>query len=415
MLKFKEDLLPNPLITQSGIEIKILKQGTLNKDAGPDFFNASLRINDLILVGNIELHLKTSDWLKHKHQYNKTYDNIILHAVYHHDVDLPQNIENNVEILELKPLISIQTLEKYSELFSTKEKLPCANQLHLVNDLKLVSWLERMTIERLETKVKRIENYFEIYKGNYTQVFYTLLLRNFGFNVNAIPFELIAKQLPISILLKHGDNLMQLEAFLLGISGLLENQFDDKYILSLQNEFEYLSKKYQLIPLQKELFKYSKMRPANFPSIRLMQFANLLFTNSSVITNPQNFVNIAEIKTALKIKLEDYWKNHYTINGKIIDKEISIGEASIENLIINTFAPFFFFYSKKLGKSQFADLAIELLTASAFEKNFKSKLFLAQKKNLKSSADSQALINLYDNYCSKKRCLKCGVAVAILK
>ena len=425
MLKFNEDLLqflwqykilkPLPFITTSGKEITIIKNGELNKDSGPDFFNAQIRIGDVVLVGNIEIHLKTTDWLKHKHQQDKNYDNIILHVVYEHDVDLFQNTNNNVEVLELKNLISESTINAYTQLNTAKTKIPCHDQLASVNDLKFISWLERMTIERLEGKVKLIEEYFRSVSGDYTQTFYFLLLRNFGFKVNSLPFELLAKNLPLTILLKHSDNLLQLEALLLGTSGLLENQFEDKYIQQLQNEFDYLKNKYRIIPLSKEIFKFSKLRPANFPTIRLAQFARLLNAKPGLFMAPYDFSNYEEIVLAHKINLEGYWKNHYNMDGNVTSKDLTLGLTSIENLIINTFAPFYFFYSKRTGKEEMGDLAIELLNKCDFEQNTKTKLFSEKKTVLSSAADSQATINLYDNYCKKKACLTCGVATFLLK
>ncbi len=424
MLKFNEDLLqflwqykllkPLPLITTSGKEIFILKNGELNRDSGPDFFNAQIKIDDVILVGNIEVHIKTSDWLKHKHQQDKNYDNIILHVVYEHDEALAQNENNNVEVLEVKNLIAENTIASYNKLSTSKEKIACANQLATVNDLKFIKWLERMTVERLEGKVKLIENYFKSVNGDYTQTFYFMLLRNFGFKVNSLPFELLAKNLPITTLLKHSDNLLQLEALLLGTSGLLENQFEDKYIQKLQNEFDYLKNKYGIIPLNKEIFKFSKLRPANFPTIRLAQFARLINSKPGLFIAPYDFSNYEEIVLALKINLDGYWKNHYNMDGNLTSKDLTLGLTSIENLIINTFAPFYFFYSKRTAKQEMGDLAIELLNKCDFEQNTKTKLFQDKKAVLKTAADSQATINLFDNYCTKKACLKCGVAASLL-
>ncbi|MBA2613119.1 MAG: DUF2851 family protein [Bacteroidetes bacterium] len=425
MHKFNEDLLqflwqykilkPLPFITTSGKSISVLKNGELNKDSGPDFFNAQIKVEEVVLVGNIEVHIKTSDWLKHKHQQDKNYDNIILHVVYEHDADLMQNKINNVEVLELKNLIAESTLATYHQLNTSKAKIACHNQLAGVNELKFISWLERMTFERLEGKVRALEDYFSSVKGDYTQTFYSLLLRNFGFNVNSLPFELLAKNLPITILLKHSDNLLQLEALLLGASGLLENQFEDKYILQLQNEFDYLKNKYRIISLNKDIFKFSKLRPANFPTIRLAQFAKLINTKPGLFIAPYDFSNYEEIVLALKINLDGYWKNHYNMDGKLTSKDLTLGLTSIENLIINTFAPFYFFYSKRTGKEEMTNLAVELLNNCDFEQNAKTKLFNEKKPVLKTAADSQAAINLYDNYCSKKACLKCGVAASLLK
>lgn len=424
MFKFNEELLqfiwkhkllkPIPFISNSGTEISVLRYGELNADSGPDFFNAQIKVNGLVLAGNIEIHIKTSDWLKHNHQHDKNYDNIILHAVYEHDVDLPQNIHHQVEVLELKQLIDPSTLETYAALAGNKDKLPCSAHLQKVNELKFISWMERMTIERLEEKVKRIEHIFQVYDGDYTQTFYACLLRNFGFKVNALPFESLAHHLPLHLLLKHADNVMQLEALLLGMSGLLENQFDDKYVLLLQNEFNFLSKKYGLIPLQKELFKFSKLRPANFPTLRLAQFAFLIHTQQALFTSPQQFTNYSQLKSALNIHLQGYWQHHYSLNGKLLERDLSLGEMSAENVIINTFAPFFFFYSKKLAKPQYMDFSLDLLNRCRKEDNVKTKLFAAKKELLVNAAGTQAIINLYDNYCRNKACLKCGIAASIL-
>jgi hypothetical protein len=425
MLNFNEDFLqfawqhkllkPLPLITKSGKEISIIKPGELNKDAGPDFFNAQIKINNLVLVGNIEVHIKTSDWLKHKHQNDKSYDNIILHIVYQNDIELKQNTEYNVEVLELKNLIETKIISEYQNIVASKQTIACNNQLASVNDLKFSSWLERMFIERLEYKVKNIHTLFYSFNGDYLQTFYIVLLRNFGFKVNSVPFELLAKQLPITILLKHSDNLMQLEALLIGTSGLLEQQFTDKYVLDLQNEFEYLKNKYKLTPLKKELFKFSKLRPANFATIRLAQFAKLIFTQPGLFSEPQNFNTYEKIYKVFKIKLEGYWQHHYNLDGSIVEKDLQLGDASIANIITNTFSCFFFFYFKRTGKAEFENIPFELMEKCAFEKNTKTKLFEQKKPQLKNAANSQALINLHDNYCVKKQCLSCGIAAAILK
>ena len=425
MRKFKEDLLqlvwqnkllkPLPLITQSGQEILILKAGDFNPDAGPDFFNARIKLNGIELVGNIEIHVKTSDWLKHGHQRNTAYNNLILHVVYEHDVSLPQNTDNHVEVLELKYLIDENTFENYDQLVTAKGKLPCASQLICVNDFKFTSWMQRMTVERLEGKVKYLERAFVENKGDYAQTFYQALLKSFGFKVNALPFELIAVHLPFKILLRHADNCMQLEALFLGVSGLLENQFNDKYLQRLQNEFEFLKAKYNLIPLKSEIFKFSKLRPANFPTLRLAQLATLINQEKTFITRPQDFCDYHTLMEVLKITPQGYWKNHYGMGGRLQQKDMALGNTSAENIIINTFAPFYFFYSKKTGMSHFSEIAINLLATCSFESNSKTKLFETKKPLLKNSADSQAIIHLHDHYCSKKRCLKCAIAAAILK
>jgi len=407
-------LTPIPLITVSGKEIFILKQGELNKDSGPDFFNAQVRIVDIILAGNIEVHIKTSDWLKHKHQKDKSYDNIILHVVYENDTKLEQNTSNNVEVLEIKDLISKNIIREYGSIISAKQALACHKQLAGVNEIKFTSWLQRMFIERLENKIEYIDSIFENNTGDYLQTFYTLLMRNFGFKVNALPFELLAKQLPITILLKHSDNLLQLEALLIGSSGLLDQQLSDKYVIKLQNEFEYLKNKYKLTPLKKELFKFSKLRPANFATLRLAQMANLIHQQPGLFSAPQKYNTYNKIKNCFKINLEGYWKNHYNLDGNEVEKDLQLGGSSVSNIITNTFSNFFFFYYKRTGNPEFESVPFELMEKCAFEKNIKTRLFEPKKSQLKNGADSQALINLHDNYCVKRKCLNCGIATAIL-
>ena len=425
MPKIQEELLhfiwknkllkPGILFTHSGNEVLILKFGELNVHSGPDFYDACIKINNVELYGNIELHVKSSDWLKHKHEKDKAYDNLILHVVYEHDVELEQNIKNHVEVLELKNYVSNDLLEKYKLLLENANALPCAKQLRFINDIHFVSWIERMSVERLEKKAERVNELYTYFKGDYAQTFYTLLLRNYGFHVNALPFELIAKQLPLTLLLKHSDNLLQLEALLIGISGLLDNQYEDSYILQLQNEFEYLKTKYNLIPLNKELFKFSKLRPANFPNLRLAQFAVLIYKYPTLLQNPHLSVDFKLLKAKLSVTSESYWQHHYTIDGKLHDKELLLGEQSIQNIIVNTFAPFFFFYSTKTEQPYFKDLALVFLESCSFEQNSKTKFFSPKKNLLTNASCSQGLINLYDNYCSYKQCLKCGIALSILK
>lgn len=403
------------LSCKSGNALEIIKHGELNKNSGPDFFNAQIKVNGLLLVGNIELHVKTSDWLKHGHQNDKAYNTIILHAVFEHDVELEQNTMHRVEVLELKHLISEETLRHYELLFTSKAKIACQNQIQRLNDLKFISWLDRMAIERMEYKTERIETYFQIYKGDFTQTFYTLLLRNFGFGVNAEPFELLAKHLPFTTLFKHANNLTQVEALLLGMAGLLDNTFDSKYMKLIQNEFDFLKNKYHLVPLKKELFKFSRMRPANFPTVRLAQLAALVHSKCELFTQPHQYTTTSELHADLTISLSDYWQHHFTPEGNGTHKELTLGKNSIDNIIINTFAPFYFFYSKKTTHFKYQDLAFELLESTTFELNTKTKLFASKQQLLKTGASSQAVIQLYDNYCSKKRCLNCGIAAELLK
>lgn len=424
-MKQNEDLLqfawqyrilkPLPLISKSGKYIEVIKQGELNRDAGADFFNAKIKVDEVTLAGNIEVHVNSSDWLKHKHQQDKSYDNIILHVVLNADKSIPQNVNHNVEVLELKELLPDHFMENYEKLVGSKTELPCQNQLKDVNELKASSWISRMAIERLESKMEVIEKLFANFNNDFTQTFYTVLLKNFGFKVNALPFELLASYLPVNILLKHTNDLKQIEALLLGTAGLLDDQFEDKYLRNLQSEYEFLKNKYKLSTLKKEIFKHSRLRPANFPSLRLAQFAQLIYKDPKLISEPQSYISFDSIKKTLHIEPIGYWKDHYKADGKKSAFDLRLGEDSIQNILINTFSYFFFFYGKKLNKEPYQDLALEILEQVKFESNVKTKHYTSLNCGERSGLVSQGLINLSDNYCSKKACLNCGIGASILQ
>jgi hypothetical protein len=424
MPDFKEDLLqfiwrhrllePGPYISQSGNIIEVISPGELNKDAGPDFFNGAVRVNGVSLFGNIEIHIRTSDWLRHRHQTDQSYDRLILHVVSEHDTEISQNTINNVEVLELRNIVLPGTIAKYRQLCEARQELPCSRVLKTVSELKFKLWMERMTIERLEEKVTRINDLFINLQGDYHQLFYLLLLRNFGFKVNALPMQMLAGQLPVQLLLKHSDNLLQVEALLFGMAGLLGEQYPDPYLRALQNEFEFLSRKYQLIPLQKEIFKFSRLRPANFPTVRLAQFAALVHNQPGIFSSPGAATTAPGILNQLLVATGNYWNHHYMPGGDRVQAGIRMGTESAENILINTFAPFYFFYAKKTGLDLYAGLALDILERTKVENNQRTRLFSGKKELLRTAAHSQGAINLYENYCVRKKCLQCGIGVSIM-
>ena len=405
---------PQELITVNGNKIKIIHPGELNSDSGPDFFNAKIKIGNITLAGNVEIHIKSSDWIKHKHQNDTSYNNLILHAVYENDKPIQQNKENNVEVLELKKIIDKTILQKYNTLLSSKQNIACANQIKTVPTTKLNGWLLRMQIERLEIKTAYIKQLFETANHDYIQTFYLVLARNFGFKVNSEAFELLAKNLPLPVLIKHKNSLLQIEALLFGTAGFLEQSYKSKYAQQLQNEFEFLKNKYNLKPLPKSLWKFLRLRPANFPTVRLSQFALIIHHYSDLFSNPINFKDYKILKKAICIEPKGYWLNHYLFDGSETKNSKSLGEGSIQNIVINAMAPFLFFYGKQSGNENFCEAALNCFETLKFESNHKTKQFINSGLKFKNAGQSQALINLYDNYCNKKQCIKCGVAASLL-
>ena len=425
MPEFNEDLLqfiwqhrllkPETLIACSGAVIRVLEPGELNRHSGPDFSNGKILIGTTTLVGNIEIHKKSSDWLKHQHQSDPAYDRLILHVVYEHDREIPQNTLHQVEVLELKSRIDVRTFERYKSMMAGCSRLPCASQLEAVPDALFTKWVNQMTRERLESKLDRLQSFADSFGQDLTQTFYTLFLRNLGFSTNALPFELLARQLPIQLLLKHADQLLQLEALVMGCAGFLDEYFEAGYLRDLQNEFTFLSRKYNLVPLKKEIFKTSRMRPANFPLVRLAQLCQLIHRQSRFFMAPQLYTTYVEIDQVLSIQPEGYWKNHYRADGRESEKILFLGRPSRENLMINSFAPFLFYYGKRFGKGAYLSYALELLQVCKAEDNAKTRTYESKSTQIKTAAHSQGLIQLHDRYCHEKACLRCGLAAAILK
>jgi hypothetical protein len=402
------------LVSVNGAKLKLFHQGELNKDAGPDFFNAKIEVDGITLVGNVEIHVNSSDWLKHGHENDKAYNNLILHVVYKYDKAIDQNTKHNVEVLELKNYLDTAVIKKYNSLISSTNSLPCSKQIKNVEELKMQSWLQRMLVERLESKTEYAAHVFAATQNDFSQTLYLMLARNFGFKVNAEPFELLAKHLPLSVLLKHSSNLLQLEALLYGTAGFLNKSYKSKYVQQLQNEFEFLKNKYKLKELDLSVWKFLRLRPANFPTVRLWQFAMLIHKCSELFRNPEKFNSVETLSKAIAHPHEGYWSNHYKIDGDEVRTLKGLGKTSIENIIINTMAPFLFFYGQQTGKDKFIEAAVECFENLPFEDNVKTRHFTKAGLKFKTAAESQGLITLFDNYCKNTRCLDCGIASNLL-
>lgn len=413
---WKYKLLGQTQFTGSKQEtIEVVSIGEHNQDSGPDFFNSKIKINGLLLVGNVEIHIKTSDWLKHNHQQDKAYDNIVLHVVYEHDKELSQNETFNVSVLELKNYIKPSLLEQYNQLQLSKQAIPCGKSITIVSDIVWKSWLDRLAVTRIEQKTEYIEHLFEFSKHNHEDALYLLLCRNFGFKINNEAFELLGKSLPYSVLKKYSDNPIQIETLLFGVAGFLDELFEDKYPKQLQNEFEFLKHKHQLIPLKKELWKFSKTRPANFPTIRISQLAHLISKQQSLYHLIEHKPDLKTIKLFFNIAPHDYWKTHFKFDTESEGSSKPIGDTAIQSIVINTIVPYLFFMSKHNLNSDYVDYALDLLSQLPAEVNTKTTEFTKLGIKTQNALESQAQIQLFDTLCSRKACLQCNVAEFLLK
>ncbi|HXU28033.1 MAG TPA: DUF2851 family protein [Bacteroidia bacterium] len=406
-------LKPVPLYATSNAELQITKYGEHNTNAGPDFNNARIKLADTEWAGTIEIHKKSSDWFLHNHHTNKAYDNVILHVVYEHDKEIYNSKEQPIPCFELKHFLQEGVLTKYENLHQNKQSIPCGTLFNDVPDIIKEPWLERVLVERLETKTSFIQELFTFTKNNWDETFYLLLCKNFGFHINSDAFLQLGKSIPLTTLLKHTNAPAQIEALLFGQSGLLHKDLEDKYAQSLFKEYTYLKHKYQLTPIPHNL-KFLRLRPLNFPTIRLAQLANFSLKYQHTFSKIVEASSVKEVKDIFSGSVSDYWKTHYTFDEESIFEEKAMGKSSIENIIINTVCPLLFFYGKMKQDESLMEKAVKWYYELKPEKNNITKLFEELSFKSKHAGHSQALIQLNNNYCSQKKCLQCSLGVFIL-
>lgn len=403
----------NELLTTSGDSISVIHPGTHNLNQGPDFTEAKIKINDTLWAGNVELHLNSSHWNLHNHSADKNYNNIILHIVWNHDADIKDQNGNNLPTIELQNRVSNLLLTKYQQLMETSQFIPCEKLQHNLSDLALTGWKQRLVAERLLLKSKNIFRILKETNYHWEETFWWLIASNFGLKVNCEMFKKIAQSLPQSILAKHKNNIIRIEALLFGQAGLLNKEFSEKYPLMLQKEYLFYKKKYALKKVDGELF-FLRMRPANFPTIRLAQLAMLIHNSEHLFSKIKETVSITEIKKMLAVEANDYWHYHYTFNEESDYKIKKLGRQMIDNIIINTIVPVIFSYGLHNNEESFKEKAIKWLEEISPEKNEITKGFEKLDYANKSAFDSQAFIELKNEYCNRKLCLQCAIANSIL-
>ncbi|MBS1918756.1 MAG: DUF2851 family protein [Bacteroidetes bacterium] len=404
----------NELTTTADETIHIIHSGQLNKNQGPDFQNAKIKIAKTTWAGNVELHLKTSHWKRHRHEMDKNYNNVILHVVWENDIK-----ENPIPVIELKDRVSKILLERYEELMNASGFIPCEKMIHYTPEIIWKSWKERLLAERLIRKAKIAEKFLQQNNYHWEETFWWLLTKNFGAKVNADAFEALAKSISVNILAKHKNQIHQLEALLLGQAGLLDKNPDgywgkDDYPLMLQKEYLFLKKKYSLKPIHHPVH-FLRMRPGNFPTIRLAQLAMLIHGSVHVFSKIKDASSLKPVRKWLDVTANDYWHYHYRFGEASSFKKKKLGETMIDNIIINTICPVLFAYGNYHDEDKYKEKALKFLEETAPETNAITKGFQHLGIENKNAFDSQALIELKNEYCNKKKCLECAVGNAMLK
>jgi hypothetical protein len=398
-----------PLYTTQSLPLEIVHPGTPNPDAGPDFSAARVNIDGTLWAGNVEIHVRSSDWYKHGHQNDDRYNNIILHIVMEHDKEIADKSGQRVPVFEVKKFFDMALYYRYEKIIESRAWIPCEKFVGQVDNFIIINWLNRLLVERLENKTKDILQFLKFFNQSWDQTFYYFLARNFGFKVNASPFGHLAQITPFNILARHKNDLTQLEALLYGQAGMLEGDFAEAYPTLLKKEYAFLKHKYSLQPMDGSLWKYAKLRPPNFPTIRIAQFARLIHNSENLFSLITDDFSVTELSEYFETKGSPYWDDHYRFDKPSGKKSKNLGHSAIENILINTIIPFKFVYGQESLRPEVKEHAMNLISSLPPESNS----VINQWKNLgikpQNSGESQALLELKKYYCTPKKCLQCAI------
>lgn len=402
------------LFTTAKEKIEILNFGNYLQTSGPDFFNAQLIIGNQKWAGNIEIHVKSSDWYLHHHETDVNYNNVILHVVWEHDTPVFRNDNTEIPTLELKNYVDETELKRYLSLSTEKTWIYCENQLNFVDDFVLNNWKERLYFERLEHKAVFIETLLHNTNNDWEAACFVLIAKSFGLNVNGETFAKMAQIIPFSIIRKEQYDVENLEALFFGIIGILSSNSEDNYYKSLKTKWQYFQTKYNIQSLPSNEVQFFKLRPDNFPTIRLAQLASLYAENLHLFSLILKAKSMSEFYALFKVGVSEYWLTHYNFDAISPKKRKSISNNFIDLLLINAIFPLLYVYSEKhhLNKS---DFILELLTNIKPEKNTIIDKFKQFGCQVNSAMDSQSFLQLKKEYCEKKKCLKCAIGISILK
>jgi hypothetical protein len=413
---WKYRLFQLPLLTTDNEPVEVIKTGIHNSNSGPDFIDARLKIGGTIWAGNVEMHLQSSSWFEHRHHRDGAYDNVILHVVLHNDKPAEQSNGQSIPTLECHNRIPESIFEKYQGLMASKLWIPCARIISHCPDIVISSWLETQLIERLANKAQAVEQVWLNCDNDWEEIFYRLLARAFGLKINSLPFEMLAASLPFKIIAKHLDQAVQVDALIFGQAGFLDNTLNDDYPARLKNEYVFLKNKYNLQGISQQTWKFMRLRPGAFPTIRLGLFSSLLQQTNSLFSFITETADTEKMKALFKVRAHDYWNTHYRFDVESEQESIkTLGESAIDLIMINAVAPILFFYGRHYGNEDFIDRAIHLLESIAPEQNSIITNWTKLGIEVKDAFASQALINLKNNYCSRKRCLECRIGSELLK
>lgn len=401
----------------TGEEILVIKPGFRNSHAGPDFYDANLKLGNIEWAGSVEIHINSSGWREHKHQDDAAYENVVLHVVWEENEKILRKDGTVLPTLELRPRVASSFLLQYKRIVHSKTRIPCANAIHNVSDLIRISMLDKALMARLEKKASAILVALDKNNGDWEETCYQMLCRNFGFKVNTDPFLQLAQALPYRMLMKHGDHLEQMEALVFGQAGFLRETINDDYYLLLKREYSLLRKKYSLANRQmyKAQWRFLRLRPANFPTIRMAQLTSVLYHQKNLFSKIISAASWKALIPVFAVKPSSYWLHHYQF-FKEQKKEIpGLGRMSIENIVINSIVPMLVAYGKSRDDQRYVDRAVDWLQQTPSEDNNILRSWAELGLESKNAFDSQALIELHNSFCLRRRCLDCNIGFSLLQ
>ncbi len=421
---WKHKILPlTCLATTDGKEVEVIDPGLHNRNSGPDFFNAKLRIGETMWVGNVEIHTCSKDWFRHGHDTDPAYDNVILHVVENVDCEVTNSRGEFVPQMQLA--VPQKVTDNYRELINADAYPPCYRIVPDLASLTVHSWMAALQTERLERKTQDIARRAERANGSWEDAYFITLARNYGFGINGDAFEQWAFNVPLNQVAHHRDDIFQVEAIFLGQAGLLNiaavpdkyhtEAINDGYLTRLQKEYEYLSHKFSLTPMDRRMWKFLRLRPQNFPHIRISQLATLYHERNTSLSQLIECKTTDEIRRTLETHVTEYWETHYTFGSESVRSTKGMSPFSINLLMINTAIPMLFAYGRHIGDETLCERAYDLLEQLKAEDNHIIRMWKECGLKVQNAGDSQALIQLKNEYCDRKDCLRCRIGYEYLK
>lgn len=408
-------LLDPGLITMEGEELTVIHPGEYNRDGGPDFFNARLMIGKTMWAGNVEIHLKASDWFRHRHHHDHAYNNVILHVVETCDAQISRSEHGIIPVVEIRNRYPQHLCDRYQQMTDSRRWIPCEQLMSEAGGMRFPLWAPALAAERLENQYQQFRSLWHYMKLNWEETFYIMIARAMGCHVNTQPFEELAKSIPLKLFALHRMKPMVLEALLFGQAGLLDALFQEDYPLALQDLYRFYQQKYHLIPLKPGVWKFLRMRPSNFPTIRISQFAMLLCHHPDLFTGIPSMWSLSGWHDFFRVKATGYWDSHYTFGRLSVTGEKILGDSTILLLMINAVIPMVYLFGREKNLVTFTEQAIHMLEELPAEENSLISRWKKLHIPVRHALHTQALKQLKEGWCDRKGCLDCRMGIHLLQ